>query len=753
MNRTEFWMRLNSAIPLLIICNVALGSTFLSTTILDTGKVVGLGGSALARAGENGSTSPKLVATLVRGQAFLTARINLATLGYTEPAGPTALALNLMPQTQSTPSSSSATDSPVGKTVTTSSLSASSVNSSFGFDALNQIQSCNCAPPDVQVATGPNSLIEMVNLETEIFSKQGSSLKSLPLSTFFSTGADSISDPKVFFDSPSGRFFASIVDISALSIKVAVSASSDPAGTWTIFTIGTGGKCPDQPIIGISNDKFVASANDFTSCSRTGKLAGAQFWVLNKSEMVAGAANIDLAFFGPNSTLFSVHPVHSLGSTATEFMVSTGSGSKVNSVEIFSITGVPPGTVAVSMVSLSISPITLPPGGVQPGTSVLVNTGDARVEDATWLQGKIWYTFNEGCTPPGDTATRSCLRLTQVNTSTSAIIQDFDFGASGKYYFYPALRVDSLGSLDVIYGYSSSTIFPSLAVTGRATNDPIGSLAQPKNLKLGSADQTTGRYGDYFGAGVDPSNTTTVWVAGEYTSNTGGVWSTFIANMTIVSSDFVISANPQVSILSPGLSALFNISLNSINRFTGSVSLTANVSPVIANGPTTVLKPTTLNLTAGGSGNSTLTVSTTSATPAGIYSVTLTGVSGSLSHSVAVSVQIFDFSISNSGAITIVQGGSGSSTINVTLLGGPSMPVSLSCVGGLPSDTSCSFLPPSGSPTFTSSLTITASSSTPSGTYTITVDGSNGGFSHKIQVTLTVLPASIMGGGRGFFQE
>src|SRR5437879_4226200 len=155
-----------------------------------------------------------------------------------------------------------------------------------------------------------------------------------------------------------------------------------------------------------------------------------------------------------------------------------------------------------------------------------------------------------------------------------------------------------------------------------------------------------GRYGTSFGAGVDPSNTTTVWVAGEYTSNTGGVWSTFIANMTIVSSDFVISANPQVSILSPGLSALFNISLNSINRFTGSVSLTANVSPVIANGPTTVLKPTTLNFTAGGSGNSTLTVSTTSATPAGIYSVTLTGVSGSLSHSVDVSVPFFDFSLS-----------------------------------------------------------------------------------------------------------
>src|SRR5207245_9799703 len=153
-----------------------------------------------------------------------------------------------------------------------------------------------------------------------------------------------------------------------------------------------------------------------------------------------------------------------LSSSPTVIVGVTGSGSKVNSVEIFSITGVPPGTVAVSMVSLSISPIILPPGGVQPGTSVLVNTGDARVEDATWLQGKIWYTFNDGCTPPGDTVTRSCLRLTEVNTSASAIIQDFDFGASGKYYFYPALRVESIGGLDCIYGSSSSTILPSLEV-------------------------------------------------------------------------------------------------------------------------------------------------------------------------------------------------------------------------------------------------------------------------------------------------
>ena len=743
-------MRSNSAIRFWIVCYIALSSAFLPVVMFGPGTDKIQASIVMGAANLRGQTdSSELVATLVSSQALLTAKVNLRNPSYHESFGPTLTPLNFMRQTQGDPIFSSKTPPSTGGVLTSLLVSTSSVNSSLGFDGLNQVQSCNCVPPDVQVAAGLNSLIEMVNLETEIFSKQGSSIITLPLSTFFSTGPDSISDPKVLFDAPTGRFFASILDISGSSVKVAVSTSSDPAGTWNIYTLGASGNCPDQPIIGINDDKFVASANDFTSCSRSGRFSGAQFWVLSKSEMVAGATKIDLSSFGPNSTLFSVHPVHSLSSTTTEFMVSTRSGSKVSAVQIFSITGVPPGTVAVSMVSLSISTINLPPGGVQPGTSILVNTDDARVEDAVWFQGKIWYALNDGCTPPSDTVTRSCLRLTQTDTSTSAVIQDFDIGASGQYYFYPALRVDGLGNLDIIYGYSSSTTFPSIAVTGRAASDPTGSLAQPRNLKLGSADETTGRYGDYFGAGVDPSNPTVVWVAGEYTSTTGGVWSTFIANMSVNSKKFIIAASPQVSVLSPGLSAIFNVSLTSVDSFTGAVSLSATASPSVSNGPAAVLNPTSLNLTAGASRNSTLTVSTTSATSAGNYSVTITGTSGSLSHSVTVSVQVFDFSVSNGGTIVVVQGGSGSTTISVTLLGGPSTSVGLSCTSGLPSGASCSFLPPSGSATFTSSLTITTSSATPTGSYTVTVIGTGGGISHSTQISLNViLPIMSGGGGR-----
>jgi len=100
----------------------------------------------------------------------------------------------------------------------------------------------------------------------------------------------------------------------------------------------------------------------------------------------------------------------------------------------------------------------------------------------------------------------------------------------------------------------------------------------------------------------------------------------------------------------------------------------------------------------------------------------------------------FDFSLSNSGRVTVVQGGSGSNMITTTLLGGSTEPVSLSCMSGIPSGASCSFIPVSADPTFQSTLTITTSTSTPTGSYTITVTGTGGGQTHTTQFTLTVNP-------------
>jgi hypothetical protein len=71
--------------------------------------------------------------------------------------------------------------------------------------------------------------------------------------------------------------------------------------------------------------------------------------------------------------------------------------------------------------------------------------------------------------------------------------------------------------------------------------------------------------------------------------------------------------------------------------------------------------------------------------------------------------------------------------------------VLLSC-GSLPTGATCSFNPQTAVPTFTSTLTITTSFSTPVGAVTVTAFGSGGGLTNSTQFTLNVKPAGSVGG-------
>jgi len=104
----------------------------------------------------------------------------------------------------------------------------------------------------------------------------------------------------------------------------------------------------------------------------------------------------------------------------------------------------------------------------------------------------------------------------------------------------------------------------------------------------------------------------------------------------------------------------------------------------------------------------------------------------------------FDFGLSNSGGVMVTQGGSGSNRITVTFASAIRRTVTLSA--SVPSQIAfavvISFNPSSGDLTFTSICTITASSSAPTGSYTITVVGTSGAFTRTTSFTLTVYTTS-----------
>ena len=107
--------------------------------------------------------------------------------------------------------------------------------------------------------------------------------------------------------------------------------------------------------------------------------------------------------------------------------------------------------------------------------------------------------------------------------------------------------------------------------------------------------------------------------------------------------DFSATSNPTMLTVTQGSSASATLTLTSLNGFSGTVALSATVSP---GGPTVSLSLTSVALPSSGSASSTLTISAAStglySTPVstGAYTVTITESSGAVSHSTSIPLNV-----------------------------------------------------------------------------------------------------------------
>jgi hypothetical protein len=501
---------------------------------------------------------------------------------------------------------------------------------------------CACSPPDPNDAVGPNHVFEMVNLAGIIYLKNGTVAKStFPLSSFFNVSG-TMSDPEILYDNISGRWFAAIIDINNDNIQIAVSTSKDPTSTFNLYSITTSPYLPDQPYIGTSDNNFGIAANDYDN---SGNFIGSQYWIMNKAELVSGASTVDFSTDTPDSSVATLRPVRHLTSTSVFFMVAncigscvTDSMSTTSTVELFTVNGVPPGPVSVATQTFSISTSVQPVNAAQPGYSSLSRyallTNDNRILSAIWESNTLWLAWADSCVPSGDTTTRSCVHLVEATVSggTATKNQDFEYAAKGDYLFYPSITLYH-GQLVMVYGESSSTLYPSVFVTGRLPSDPANSLETPATIKIGTADDLSRRYGDYFGAGTDPvpTDNSTFWVSGEYRANsTFQDWNTVIAEVGSFDPDFAISANPSNITMLAGSTGNSTITVAGY-RFAGNVNLNPTTSP---KGLSCTLNPSIVVL--GSSATSRLSCNGSE----GEYNVTVTGTSGALFHSILISVNV-----------------------------------------------------------------------------------------------------------------
>jgi hypothetical protein len=412
------------------------------------------------------------------------------------------------------------------------------VTSTTGFIGLRLSESGGWIPPDTQIGVGPNYIVEAVNLEMRIWNRTTGEVTTSDLNSFFQTSAQ-LSDPKIRFDPLSNRWFIAVISynnsFTAGAWRLAVSVDQDPL-TFVRWTASTSKSAPDFPAIGINDDKVVLTANAF----RGNSFLGTEFLVINKVNLLAnGATSAASTYFPPPQGLFTIQPAHSLSGTCdvsgmcTLYMAAVAYNS-ATSIRVWLVKGVPGAGVTLSTANFSlVSTLTSPPDAEQLGTSTLIQTNDNRLLDAAYRNGALWVSANSACVPSGETSTRACLRLIQfLTTGGIRKNQDFDFGQTGRYYYYPAIQLDGNSNLISVFSRSSASEYASVYASGQRPSDGVNTFQDPLLIKAGenAYNPFAYRWGDYSGAAFDPSDSTTVWVAGEYARIEGGSeWGTWLA--------------------------------------------------------------------------------------------------------------------------------------------------------------------------------------------------------------------------------
>jgi subtilase family serine protease len=246
-------------------------------------------------------------------------------------------------------------------------------------------------------------------------------------------------------------------------------------------------------------------------------------------------------------------------------------------------------------------------------------------------------------------------------------------------------------------------------------------------------DITSGSCGTY--SGITGYDLCTGWGS----PNTTGIINLLAGSAT---PSFTLSATPSSLSVTQGNSGTSTITVTDAGGFTGSVTLAASGLP---SGVTAAFgtNPTT--------GTSVLTLTASSTATTGTSTVTITGTSGSLTATTTVALTVSataspNFTIAASPAsLTVTQGAKGTSTITITSTGGFNSATTLSATG-LPAGVTAAFstnpVTPAANGSATSTLTLTASASATVGAATVTITGTSGSTSHSTTIALTVNASS-----------
>jgi hypothetical protein len=451
-------------------------------------------------------------------------------------------------------------------------------------------------PPDQALAVGNGYVVEAVNLAIRVRTTDGNIVvPAIGLNAFFrlapsidratGTFGPFTSDPKAYFDADAQRWFVSLLEIDDdpqtgaflghSAVLLAVSQTSNPAGSWYLYSIDTTNAtgtsdhagCPcfgDQPLIGADRYGFYVSTNEFPIFADG--FNGAQVYAISKARLVAGPSGSIpvVAFSGlplAEGTAYSLQPsitaqggAHDIGRGGTEYFLSALDFNNAldNRVAVWSLTNTQSLSDTVPSVVLQNTIIASQVYGAPPSTQQrpgptpladliksgamgkasqqilpLIDGNDDRMQQVTWADGKLWSSLNTVVKPEiGPVHSGAAYFIVAPtwsgNALGAAIVKQGYVSLSHNSVLYPSVGVNTSGRGVMAFSLAGDSYYPSAAyvrIDGTGQVGPIQIIAPgvaPDDGFTGYAffGGRVGRWGDYSAAVADAGGT--IWFANEY---------------------------------------------------------------------------------------------------------------------------------------------------------------------------------------------------------------------------------------------
>jgi uncharacterized membrane protein len=191
----------------------------------------------------------------------------------------------------------------------------------------------------------------------------------------------------------------------------------------------------------------------------------------------------------------------------------------------------------------------------------------------------------------------------------------------------------SPSSVTTAIGSSATYTVTTTAINGFNGVVTLSVVTPPSNSSASFSPATiTGS-----GSSTLTITTTGNTLPGSYTftikATSGSLTVTKTATLIVTGANFTLSASPQTETVTAGGSTTYTVKAAGVSGFTGKISLSL---PGLPAGASATFSPISI----AGSGNSTLTISTTNSTAAGEYFLNVTGTSGTLTETTQIILHV-----------------------------------------------------------------------------------------------------------------